>query len=103
MGGCLAIRLMPNSFKDEFKGISEGSQGRLYLKATVRAVLENGLANNALLKLISKRWGITKDSLTLQNGTTRRLKILKIEKKALLAFETIVMMRLRAYSSLKNI
>lgn len=97
-GWLLAIRLTPNASREEFKGIFEDSQGRLYLRATVRTVPEDGLANKALLKLISKQWGISKDSLTLQSGATYRLKIFRI-KAITLALEQFIDNEVRMYTS----
>lgn len=49
------------------------------LKARVRAVAEDNKANRAIEKLIAKRLGLAKSSVSVISGETSRSKILRIE------------------------
>jgi uncharacterized protein YggU (UPF0235/DUF167 family) len=49
------------------------------LTATVTAIPEDGPANKALIRLLSKEWQVAKSSIQLTNGQANRRKILLIE------------------------
>ncbi|MDK1377214.1 DUF167 family protein, partial [Sinorhizobium sp. 6-70] len=53
--------------------------GEEYLKVRVRAVPEKGKANQALIALLAKQFGIAKNRIALVSGDTQRKKILRIE------------------------
>lgn len=74
----LTVRLTPRASRDDLDGVEQGADGRVYLKARVRAIPEKGKANNALIALLAKRSGIAKSSFTLVSGGTNRLKVLMI-------------------------
>lgn len=70
----LAVRLTPNADRDGLDGIAELADGRLVLKARVRAVPEKGRANKALAALLAKSINAPKSCVTLESGETRRVK-----------------------------
>ncbi len=74
----LALRLTPRSSKDAVEGIEKLSDGRCVLKARVRAVPEDGKANEALLKLLAKSLNLPQQALSLDSGATSRLKIVRV-------------------------
>ena len=74
----LALRLTPRSSKDALEGIETLSDGRCVLKARVRAVPEDGKANEALLKLLAKSLDLPRKSLSLESGATSRLKMVRV-------------------------
>lgn len=74
----LHVRLTPKGGRDAFDGLSTGADGKVILGARVRAVPENGLANEALLTLIAKTMRIKKSSLELVSGATARQKTIRI-------------------------
>jgi uncharacterized protein (TIGR00251 family) len=74
----LAVRLTPRSSKDAVEGLEALSDGRRILKARVRAVPEDGKANDALLKLLAKSLDLARQSLSLESGATSRIKIIRI-------------------------
>ena len=55
------------------------ARGQAELKVSVTAVPENGKANSALIKLLSKEWKIAKGCFELVSGHTDRHKALHIE------------------------
>jgi uncharacterized protein (TIGR00251 family) len=74
----VAVRLTPKASRNAISGIAESGQGEAVLKVMVTAVPEAGRANEALIKLLAKEWGIAKSSISLVAGTTDRNKILHI-------------------------
>ena len=78
-GILLSVRLTPKGGRDQIDGIQKLSDGRMVLKARVRAIPEDGEANAALQKLIAKNIGVPASRISLQSGHTSRLKVLKIE------------------------
>lgn len=52
----LFVRLTPKAAMDRVEGIEISADGRSHLKARVRAVPENGAANQALERLVARRW-----------------------------------------------
>ena len=74
----LFVRLTPKSFVDRFEGVETSADGRSHLKARVRALPENGAANEALEKLIAKALGVAASSISVVADGTARLKTLRI-------------------------
>lgn len=77
-GMVLHVRLTPKGGRDAIDGIETLSDGKLVLKARVRAVPEDGKANDALITLIAKTFGVSASHVTLEAGATSRIKTLKI-------------------------
>ena len=50
----LAVRLTPKASADRLQAIAQDAQGARHLKIQVTAVPEDGKANKALIKLLSK-------------------------------------------------
>ena len=74
----MAVRLTPKGGRDAIDGVETMSDGRAVLKARVRAVPEDGKANDALCKLIAKAAGVSNSSVDLAAGHTSRIKTLQI-------------------------
>ena len=74
----LFVRLTPKSSVDRLEGVETSADGRSHLKARVRAVPENGAANQALEKLIAKTLGVPASAVSVVAGGTARLKTLRI-------------------------
>jgi uncharacterized protein len=75
----LFVRLTPKSSVDRFEGVETAADGRSHLKARVRAVPENGAANQALERLIAKALGVPASAISVVAGGTARLKTLRVE------------------------
>lgn len=73
-GVSVSIRLTPKASADRIVGIERQADGTLALKVSVTAVPEKGKANKALLKLLSKSWGVGMRSLELTRGGKDRNK-----------------------------
>jgi uncharacterized protein (TIGR00251 family) len=75
----LVLRLTPRSSKDALEGLERLSDGRCVLKARVRAVPEDGKANEAILKLIAKALDLPRQSVSLESGATSRIKQVRLQ------------------------
>lgn len=78
----LHVRLTPKGGRDAIDGIETLSDGKSVLKVRVRAISENGKANDALIKLIAKTFGVSASHVSLNAGATSRIKTLKIAGEA---------------------
>ncbi|WEX09930.1 DUF167 family protein [Chelativorans sp. AA-79] len=78
----LFVRLTPKSSADAVEGIAEGPDGRSYLKARVRAVPEDGKANEALERLLAKWLGVAPRDVSVTAGATSRLKTVSVSGDA---------------------
>ena len=78
----LSLRLTPKSSRDALEGVETLSDGRSVLKARVRAVPEDGKANEALLRLLAKWLDLPIRALSLSSGASGRTKVIRIEGAA---------------------
>jgi uncharacterized protein YggU (UPF0235/DUF167 family) len=74
----LFVRLTPKAAMDRLEGIETSADGRSHLKARVRAVPENGAANQALERLVAKALGVPRSAVSVAAGGTARLKTLRV-------------------------
>jgi uncharacterized protein (TIGR00251 family) len=74
----LSVRLTPKAAQDRIDGTEQRDDGRVVLKARVRAVPEAGKANEALLQLLAKSLELPVRSLEVDSGATGRVKVIRI-------------------------
>jgi len=74
----LRIKVVPKSSKNEVSEIFEDEEGEKTIKIKIKAVPEKGKANAELIKFLSKETGIKKHQITILNGHTSALKLIKI-------------------------
>jgi uncharacterized protein (TIGR00251 family) len=77
-GIVLTVRLTPKSSRDAVEGIARLADGRAVAQARVRPVPEKGAANQALLVLLARVFGVSKSAVELAGGSTGRLKQVRI-------------------------
>ncbi|UTW59272.1 DUF167 domain-containing protein [Kordiimonas sp. SCSIO 12603] len=77
-GVVLHIKLTPKASKDALIRLENDADGKCYIKASVTAVPEKGKANASLVKLLSKKLGLPKTSITLIAGDQARQKTVLI-------------------------
>lgn len=77
----LTIKLTPKASKNAVSGWHTDTDGKLMLKASVTTVPEDGKANEALIKLLSKTLKLAKSSITIVSGDTNRIKTLEFNAK----------------------
>lgn len=74
----VSVRLAPKSSRDAVTGLMRTAQGGWTIKASVTAVPEAGQANEALVRLLAKQWGVPRTSIALTAGAAERNKILHV-------------------------
>ena len=77
-GVALSIRVTPKGGRDTIDGIAAFADGRVVLKARVRAAPSEGQANDALIRLVAKTLGVPARDVALSAGATGRIKRLVI-------------------------
>jgi hypothetical protein len=75
----VSVRVTPKASRDKIEGIAADSDGHLALKVSVTTVPEDGKANDAVIKLLSKAWRIPKSTFTVVVGQTSRSKSIQID------------------------
>jgi uncharacterized protein (TIGR00251 family) len=71
----LNIRVQPRALRNKFMALSEEGA----LKVRVTAAPTGGKANDAVLKLLAKSFGVATGALTIVRGDTSRNKVIKVE------------------------
>ncbi|RWM22183.1 MAG: DUF167 domain-containing protein [Mesorhizobium sp.] len=74
----LFVRLTPKAAMDRLEGIEISADGRSHLKARVRAVPENGAANQALERLVAEALGVPRSAVSVVAGGAARLNTLHV-------------------------
>lgn len=74
----LRVRLTPNASRDGIGSVAMDAEDVAWLTATVTSAPENGRANKALIKMLSKSWKLPKSSIDVRSGATQRRKTLLI-------------------------
>lgn len=77
------IKVVPNSGKQKFVLDKSG-----ILKCFIKSAPEKGLANNELIKFLSKSLGLTQNDVEIVSGHTDRKKRIRINKD--LSFEQLL-------------
>lgn len=72
------LRLTPKASRDRIDGLAAEADGGIVLKVSVTTVPEDGKANAALIKLLSKEWRVPKSAIDIVQGATDRRKVLHI-------------------------
>lgn len=78
-GLILQVRLTPRSSRDAVDGIATLSDGSAVIVARVRALPEDGAANQALAGAIAKALRVPKSAVTIVGGAKNRLKRVRVE------------------------
>ena len=74
----VAIRLTPRGRGDRVEGIVRGADGAAALQVSVSAPPAEGRANDALLRLLSKEWGVARRDLAIVAGLKNRNKLVHV-------------------------
>lgn len=75
----LRVRVTPRGGRDAIDGVEALSDGRRVLKVRVRAVPEDGAANEGVRRLLAKALKLPASAVSLEAGATARLKTFFIE------------------------
>tara|TARA_R110002124_G_scaffold19608_1_gene78316 strand:+ start:1795 stop:2118 length:324 start_codon:yes stop_codon:yes gene_type:complete len=84
------LRVTPKAGRTQIQSVMQDAEGNLLLKLAVTDVPEDGKANKAVIKLLSKSFGIAKSDIEILSGETSRVKKLfmridRAEAEALIA------------------
>ncbi|MBI1363785.1 MAG: hypothetical protein GC134_07345 [Proteobacteria bacterium] len=77
-GVTLRVKLTPSARIEDVSNCLQTPDGPA-LKASVRAVPEDGKANAALCLMLAKKLGIPKSAVAVSSGQTNRIKIISIQ------------------------
>jgi uncharacterized protein len=77
-GVTVAIALTPKASRNAITGTAPTADGHNVLTARVTAAPENGKANAALIRLLSKTWKIPKSALSIRTGASHRRKVVLV-------------------------
>ncbi len=75
----VAIRVTPKASRDKVEGLADEADGRKVLKVSVTVVPEDGKANDAVIKLLSKAWHLPRSTISVVLGQTSRSKTLLVD------------------------
>jgi uncharacterized protein len=75
----LTVHLTPKASHNKIDGWAKDAEGNTVLRAKVTAVPEDGKANDALIKLLSKALHVSKSRISFVRGETSRVKLLEID------------------------
>ena len=75
----LIVHLTPKASQNKIEEWALDADGQRVLRVKVTTVPEDGKANEALIKLLSKTLHLPKSKITLIRGTTSRIKQFEIE------------------------
>jgi uncharacterized protein (TIGR00251 family) len=77
-GLVVSVRLTPKGGRDQVGGVDTLADGRVVLKARVRAAPVEGQANTALIGLLAKMLDVPRSKVTLVAGDISRIKRIEI-------------------------
>jgi uncharacterized protein len=77
-GVALDVRLTPRGGRDAIEGVERRADGRVVLKARVRAAPFEGQANDALCRLLAHELGLAPRQVEIAAGAGARIKRLRI-------------------------
>ena len=70
--------MTPKASRDKIDGLALDAEGNRAIKVAVTVVPEDGKANEAVIKLLSKAWRVPRSSISVVLGQTSRSKTLLI-------------------------
>lgn len=74
----VALRVTPKAARNGLAGTADTVAGGLALKVSVTAVPEGGKANEAVVAVLAKAWGVPKTRIAVVAGVADRNKILHV-------------------------
>ncbi len=75
----LPVKLQPGAVVDRIDGWTSDAEGRPVLKVRVRGRPIDGEANDALIRLLAKRLGVPKSSVSVGRGGQSRSKMIVVQ------------------------
>ncbi len=78
-GVSVSVRLQPRASENRIGPVVTDSDGGAVLKVAVNQPPVEGKANEALIRLLAKSWGLPKTAISVKKGASGRRKTLFIE------------------------
>ena len=75
----IAVRLTPKASKNRVGDVRQLPNGEEQLMVYVTAPPDDGKANEAMISLLAKHYGVAPSRVTLVRGATNRNKLVRIE------------------------
>jgi uncharacterized protein len=72
------LKVTPKSRRTEIGGLLDEADGGQALKVAVTAAPEDGKANDAVIALLAREWGVAKSAISVVMGATDRRKLVEI-------------------------
>ena len=72
------LKVTPKAKRNQFGGLLDEPDGGKALKVQVTAAPESGKANEAVIALLAKEWGVAKSAISVVSGATDRRKLVEI-------------------------
>ncbi|MES1991537.1 MAG: DUF167 family protein [Pseudomonadota bacterium] len=78
-GVVLHLRVTPKAASERIGEVRTDAAGNEFVTVSVRAVPDKGKANEAVIRLLAKQFGLPKSALSVVSGATDRNKVIAIE------------------------
>ncbi|MFC1566229.1 DUF167 domain-containing protein [bacterium] len=72
------IKVTANAKKNEFCGMWEHADGKIYYKVKIKALAKDGKANEELISFFAKQLGLAKSKIQIVSGEHSSLKVLDV-------------------------
>lgn len=76
----LCIWARPGARREAVLGVKADAAGQLWLQVAVKAVAEDGRANDALIAFLAEKLGVRQGTIRLAGGQTSRQKRLTVDE-----------------------
>jgi uncharacterized protein len=77
-GATLAVCVTPKAAQDRVLGLSDAAGGGIALKLAVHAPPRDGAANDALIRLLARHFGLRRSDMSIAAGAGGRHKLIHI-------------------------
>lgn len=75
----LYLKITPNAAQTKIAGEAVDADGRTRLHIRIATPPEDGKANKALIKFLSKHFKLPQSAFSIQSGQSSRLKVMRVE------------------------
>jgi uncharacterized protein (TIGR00251 family) len=72
------LKVTPKAKRNQIGGLLDEPDGGKALKASVTTAPEDGKANDAVIALLAREWGVAKSAISVVSGATDRRKLMEI-------------------------
>ena len=75
----IRLRVQPRARRDRVEGLIAEADGGLALKLAVTAAPEDGKANDAVVALLAREWGVARSTIDVVVGAGNRHKVVHVQ------------------------